>query len=188
MLGSKFVKFLISILNWQVNSSSIFASFFIVMAHNSLVNFKLIYFLLWIKESHQSSNVETFKCSRENLLNSSLFSKAQVSFSSNFASLSSIIKDKSSVFFRSSITGKDQSKCKFLRLLSAWIKIYQILVIFETTNHFSFKFFILSAIKITPLFFLTWNIIYFGQKQPIKVHIFESFECLGVKFLVPVLN
>ena len=29
---------------------------------------------------------------------------------------------------------RDQSKCKFFRLLSAIIKVYQILVIFETTN------------------------------------------------------
>ena len=41
-LGLKFVKFFMSILNWQVNSSSAFASFFIVMTHNSPLNFKLI--------------------------------------------------------------------------------------------------------------------------------------------------
>ena len=48
-----------------------FASFFIVMTHNSPVNFKLINFLLWIKGSHQSLNFETFECSGENLPNSS---------------------------------------------------------------------------------------------------------------------
>ena len=68
---SKFVKFLMSILKWQVNSSSNFASFFIVMTHNSTVNFKLIHFLLWTKGSHQSSNFDTFNCSGENLPNSS---------------------------------------------------------------------------------------------------------------------
>ena len=51
----------------QVHSSSNFASFFIVMTHNSSVDFKLILFLLWIRGSHQSSNFETFKCSGENL-------------------------------------------------------------------------------------------------------------------------
>ena len=35
---------------------------------------------------------------------------------------------------------KDQSKCKFFRLLSARIKIHQIFVIFETKNRFFFKF------------------------------------------------
>ena len=49
------------------NSSSNFASFFIVMKHNSSVDFKLILFLLWIKGSHQNPNFETFKCSGENL-------------------------------------------------------------------------------------------------------------------------
>ena len=71
VLGSKFVKFLVSILNWQVNSFSNFASFFIFITHYSLVNFKLKHFLLWIKESHQSPNFETFKCSSETFTNSS---------------------------------------------------------------------------------------------------------------------
>ena len=49
VLGSKFIKFLISILNWQVKSSSNFTSFFNRMTHGSPVNFNLIHFLLWIK-------------------------------------------------------------------------------------------------------------------------------------------
>ena len=65
--SSKFSKFLVSILKWQVNSSSNFASFFIVMTYNSSVNFKLIHFLLWTKGSHQGPNFETFKCFGENL-------------------------------------------------------------------------------------------------------------------------
>ena len=60
-----------SILKRQVSSSSIFVPFFIVMTHNSSVNFKVIHFLLCIKGSHQSSNVDTFECSGENLPNSS---------------------------------------------------------------------------------------------------------------------
>ena len=67
MLGLEFVKFLMSVLKWQVNSSLDFASFFIVMTHNSSVDFKLILFLLWIKGSHQSPNFETFKWFGENL-------------------------------------------------------------------------------------------------------------------------
>ena len=65
--GQKFVKFLISILKWPVNSFSNFASFFIAMTHNSSMDCKLILFLLWIKGSYQSPNIETFKCSGENL-------------------------------------------------------------------------------------------------------------------------
>ena len=70
VLGSKFIKILMSILKRQVNSSSRFASFYLVMTNNSPVNFKLIYFLLWIKQSHESPNFETFKCSGENSSNS----------------------------------------------------------------------------------------------------------------------
>ena len=53
------------------NSSSNLASFFIVMIHNSSVNFKLIYFLLWIKGSYQSPSFKTLECSGKNLPNSS---------------------------------------------------------------------------------------------------------------------
>ena len=60
-------------LNWQVNCSSTFALFFIVMTHNPPVKFKLIYFQLLTKESRQSPNFETFKCSSENLPNSSCY-------------------------------------------------------------------------------------------------------------------
>ena len=67
MLGSKFIKFFWSILKWQVNSSSNFASFFIVMTHNFSVNFELTLFLLWIKGSHQYASFDTFNCSGENL-------------------------------------------------------------------------------------------------------------------------
>ena len=33
--------------------------------------------------------------------------------------------------------------------------------------------------KITPLYFFSLNNIYFAQKEPIKVKIFETFECSG---------
>ena len=110
-----------------------------------------------------------------------LFSKPQVSFSSNFASLSSVMKDN---FFRSKTTRKGRSKCKIVRLLSARIKIHQILVIFET-NQFFFNFFYQPRLSpnITPLYFLIWSIKYFGQKHFIKVQVFEIFDCLGQNLL-----
>ena len=125
VFGSKFVKFLMSILKRQVGSSSIFVSFFIVMTHNAYVNFKLIHFLLWTIGSHQSSNFDTFKCSGENLQNSSCH------FPSN--------------------------KSVFLQIL----------------HHSSMSW------KITPLYFFSSNNIYFAQKEPIKVKIFETFKCSG---------
>ena len=58
------LKFLMSVLKWQVNSASNFALFFIAIP-----------FLLWTKGTHQSSNFYTFKCPGENLANlSCLFS------------------------------------------------------------------------------------------------------------------
>ena len=84
MLKSKFLKFLMSVLKWQVNSSLTFVLFFISMAHNSSVNFKIIPFLLWAKGSHQSPNFDTFKCSGENLPNFSiLFSNHKSVFLQN---------------------------------------------------------------------------------------------------------
>ena len=70
MLGSKFVKFLMSILK-QVSSCSNFVSFFVAMKGNSTLNFKMTHFLLWTTGSHQSSTCDTFKCSGKNLPNSS---------------------------------------------------------------------------------------------------------------------
>ena len=81
--GSIFVKLLMSTLKLQVNSSSNFASFFIVMADNSSVDFKLILFQLWIKGSHQNPSFETFKCPGENLPYSSFHFPNHKSVESN---------------------------------------------------------------------------------------------------------
>ena len=78
-----------SVLKWQVNSSSNFALFFIVMTHNFSANFKVIPFLPWTKRSHQSPSFDTFKCSGENLTNfSSLFSNHASVFVQNLHILS----------------------------------------------------------------------------------------------------
>ena len=112
-------------LNWQVNSSSNFPSSLIVKTHNSPVNFNLIYFLLWIKLSHQSPNFEAFKCPCENFTN---------------------------------------SLCHFWKHKSVFSQIF----------HQSSV-----QLNINPLYFLSPNIIYFGQKHPIKLKTFEILECSG---------
>ena len=66
MVWSKLVKSFMSILKWQANSSSDYASFFIAMTHISSVNFKLINFLLWTKELHQSPYFDALECSGKN--------------------------------------------------------------------------------------------------------------------------
>ena len=55
---------------------------------------------------------------------------------------------------------------------------------FESTSYFYFILCITfqchktSSVK-TPLYFFSSNIIYFVQKEPIKVQIFETFQCSG---------
>ena len=131
MLRSKFVKFLKSILNCQINSSSIFASFFIYMTYSPHVSFKLIYFELWTKGCHESPNFETFRYSSENLPDSSCH----------------FWKHKS-VFFP--------------KFYQSWVPSI-----------------------VTPMYFLSSKIIYFGKKQPIKVQMFEIFECSEQNLLNP---
>ena len=71
MLRTKFIKFVMSILNWQVNSCSNFESFLIVTTHNSPVNFRLIFSTL----DKRAQKVQIFRqtCSGENLPNSSCY-------------------------------------------------------------------------------------------------------------------
>ena len=109
------------------------------------MNFKLIHFLLGIKVPHKSPNFES-------QLSSALVKICQIPHV--------IFQTTSQFFFEFCITlwcherkllctflnqtlhtfhARNQSKCKFLRLLSARIKIYQIPVSFETTNQFFFK-------------------------------------------------
>ena len=100
-----------------------------------------------------------------------LFSKPQVSFSSNFLSLFSVKKDNSSILFLAqalyTLVKKNPLKYKFLRFLSGRVKICQIPhVNFETTSQFLFK---------AHLYFFSCNFIYFQQKEPIEVQIWWNF-------------
>ena len=125
----------VSILKQQVNSSSNFASFFIVTAHNSSVNFKLIHFLLWVKGSYQSQIFRLLSALLKFAKFLMSFFKPHVTFSSNFSSLLNVLKDNSSVFFSSKVmyfAQKEQMKVETWRILSAQVKIHQILVMFET--------------------------------------------------------
>ena len=141
MFGSTLIKFPMLILKRQVNSSSNFASFFIVMTHNPTVNFNLILLLLWIEGSHQSPNFDIFNYSGENLSYSSCYFPNH--FSSNIASLFRVMKNNSSVFFLgqtiNTLHNRNQWNCKFLILSSARFKNHQIRVNFETTDQFFAK-------------------------------------------------
>ena len=91
-----------SLLKRQVSSSSIFMSFSIVMTHNSTVNIKLIHFLLWTKGSYQSSNLDTFECSGENLQNSSCHFSSNKSVFLQILHHSSMSRKITSLYFFSS--------------------------------------------------------------------------------------
>ena len=67
------------------------------------------------------------------------------------------------------------------RLLSVWVKIHQTPhVIFETTNQFSLNFAsFFSAMRDNSS--VSWNFIWFGQRQPIKVQTFR-FLIAHMKF------
>ena len=98
--GQNSPKFLMSIFKREVNSSASFASFFIVMTHNSSVNFKLIHFPLWIKGSHRSPSFKIFQVLWWKFAMFLMpFSKPQVIFFSSFTSLFSAMKDNSSGLF-----------------------------------------------------------------------------------------
>ena len=148
-------------MNWQVNSSSNFASFFIVMTQNSPVNFNLIHFLLWIKGHHQSLNFKTsgHALVKENLLNSSchfwkqksvfLQMLHQDSVPSNITPLNFFLAQTLyTLFKRSSI------KCKFLRFLSANVKTCQCPhVSFQLTSSSNFASFYIVMTNNSPVSF-----------------------------------
>ena len=134
-----------SVLKWKVNSSSNFALFFIVMTHNSSVNFKVIPFLLWTKESHQSPNFDTFKCSSENLPNfSSLFSTHKSVFLQNLHN-SSVLWKIIPLYFCSSkkiyFGRKEPIQTHIFRLPSPRVKICEVPHDnFKTTSQLLFNF------------------------------------------------
>ena len=162
------------ILDWQVNYSLNFLSFFIVMTHNSLINFKLVSFLLWIKGPHQYPNFETFKYSTENLANCSChFRNHMLVFLQILHDYLVSWKITFLYFFRLNVIYVAQKRP---------IKV-QIAETFEGSDHNSpnschfwnnkLVFWPHYSVSwdTTPLYFISWNFIYFQWKEPIKVQI-----------------
>ena len=114
------------------------------------------------------------------------FLKAQVSFPSNIAWIFSAIKQNSAILFLvqrlCTLFKRNPLKCKFFGFWSARVKICEIPhVIFESASQFFFKYCIniqCHQAKL-PYTFFSSKIIYFVQKNPIKVQIFEIFESSG---------
>ena len=109
-----------------------------------------MHFLLWTKGSHENTNFDIFKCSDENLLNSSCH------FPNHKSVFLQILHDSSvswNILLCTFLTlytlhKRNQSKCQFFRLFSTQIKIHQILVIFQTKNKFLFKFCTIFIVRI----------------------------------------
>ena len=127
--------------------------------HKIPLKFSSWIILLWTKRAHQSTNFATFVCFNENSTNSSCqFWNHKVKVYSNFASLFSVMKYNSSVFFLSQtfiLWTKRARRSEIFRLLSGWVKIQQILyAMFETTW------------EITLLYFLTETVYDLDQRSP----------------------
>ena len=114
------------------------------MTHNSLVNLKLLHFLLWIKRSHQtpilrllSALVKIYQVPHVIFQTTSqFFFKFCMTLQCHEIYLLCIFLGKKLY----TLHKRDQSKCKLLRLLSARIKIHLIFVTFEITNQFFITF------------------------------------------------
>ena len=130
-----------SILKRQVNSSSDFdhysASLLITLLYVETHAFPTLN-----KRIPWKYQLDTFKCSDENLLNFSCHFQNHRSGFLQILQGSTVSWNITPLcFLRSKLCNlhkRDQSKCKFLRIFSACIKNHQILVIFETKNKFFF--------------------------------------------------
>ena len=135
----------------QVNSSSNFASYFIVTTDNSSVNCKLIHFVLRIKGSHQSPNFKIFQLLWwKSTIFLMLFWKIQVSFPSNFASIFSVIKLLCTCLAQTLYTlfKRNPLKWKFLRvwvLGSEFVKLFMSTLKRKVNSSSNFAFFIVMT-------------------------------------------
>ena len=140
--------------------------------------------MFWIKRAHQYTIFQTFEWSNERSPNSSChFWNQKIKVYSNFASLFSVMKDNSFVFFEFKphlLLTKIDYPSETFGLLSGWVKIHQINdVIFETTQFiFSLNFAsLLNVMKYNSsvLFLLKLHMIFTkGAHQSVK---FQTFNC-----------
>ena len=103
-----------------------------------------------------------------------------------FVSFFSFIKDYSSLIFLAqtiyTLLKRIPLKWKFLRFWSARVKFCQIPYSnFETTSRFLSNFFVFLQFhkRLFLCNFFSSNNIYFAQKEPVKMKIFEIEECSG---------
>ena len=156
------------------------------MTHNSTVNLKLIHFLLWAKGSYQSSNFDTFECSGENLQNSSCHFPSNKSVFFQILHHSSMSWKIASLYFFSSnniyFAQKEPIKMKIFGTFfeCSGQNLWNFLSILKRQVDSSPNFVSLfSFMKDYSSVLFSSNNTYFAQKEPIKVNMFETFECSG---------
>ena len=151
------------------------------MTYNSSVNFKLIPFLLLTKRSHQSPNFDTFKCSGENLPNaSSHFPKHKSVFLQILYHSSESWKITPKYFFRSNViyfAQKEPVKLQISETFECLAQNSPNSCHFWNNKSVFLQMFHHSSVSwdLTPLYFFSWNFIYFQQKEPIKLQIWWNF-------------
>ena len=174
-----------SILNWQVNSSSVFASLSSVMKDNSSVLFfssNIIYFghnhpieMQIFRLSSASENSSNFLYQFWNDKSNPLQIFHHFSVSLHTTALS---------YFSSCISILDKripSKSQFWHLFQVfWRKFAKFFMLFfkpqvSFSSNFAWYFSVMR--DNSPVLFRS-NFIYFAQKGPTKVKIIETFECL----------
>ena len=136
-----------SFLKQKVSFSSKLGSLYSVMSDHYFVLFQLKLYMLLTKVAYQSAKCQTCNnCSLALKLTKSimLFLQPRISFSSNFASLFSVMRHNSSVFFHLNLCmfwRKEPIKVQISRLSTARMKLKQIsYVIFQDTSQFSLNF------------------------------------------------
>ena len=140
-----------------------------------------MHFLLWTKESNQSPNFDTSKCSGKNFPNSSChFSKQKSVLLQIFHDTEVSWKITPLYFFRSKVIYFAQkgpvkvqifetSECADQNSSNSYHFWNNKSIFLQILNHFSVSW------GITPLYFFSWNFIYFQQKESIKVQIWWNF-------------
>ena len=143
-----------------------------------------MHFVLSTKGSHQSPNFDISKCSGENCAKFFMsFPKPLVSVSSTYTRHFSVMKDNSCTLFRSNVRYFAQKRPVKVKIFETWVfesKFTKFLSFLKQQISFFSNFASLfSVMRQTPLYFFSWNFIYFQQKGPLKVQIWWNFTWAG---------
>ena len=113
------------------------------------------------------------------------FLKAPVSFPSNIASIFSAIKQNSPILYLAqrscTLTKRSPLKRKFLVVRSKFIKFLMSFLKAQASFPSNVASLISAIKQNSPILFFSWKIMYFIQKKPIKMQIFEIFSSACVK-------